>query len=78
MGKKKTRIQIKDLDVNLEELKKISPKVLAKIRDGWGFAIGPSSYACNTYGCQVMPTPPTMRCFFTAECSSPGGFGLAN
>jgi hypothetical protein len=34
MKKKKPRIQIKDLDVNLEELKKISPEVLAKIRGG--------------------------------------------
>ena len=34
MKKKKPRIQIKDLDVNLEELKKISPEILGKIRGG--------------------------------------------
>ena len=61
MEKKKVRIQIKDLDVNLEELKKISPKVLAKIRGGWG-------YAWNIYGRSGMPTPFTKRCFLTAAC----------
>ena len=47
MKKKKTRIQINDLDVNLEELKKISPEVLAKIRGG-GYIIG-GSFNCVTY-----------------------------
>jgi hypothetical protein len=58
MEKKKPRIQIKDLDVNLEELKKISPEVLAKIRGGLGFPIG-NTYGCITYACQGGLRPPT-------------------
>lgn len=54
MGKKKSRIQIKDLNVNLDELKKIRPEVLAKIRGGTACTIRtsfinpcPVSSGCN-------------------------------
>jgi len=52
MEKKKTHIQIKDLDVNLEKLKKIRPEVLAKIRGGLGYIIYNSMYGCTSYACQ--------------------------
>ena len=34
MEKKKSRIKIRDLDVNPKELKKITPQVLARVRGG--------------------------------------------
>jgi hypothetical protein len=68
MEKKKARIQIKDLDVDLEELKKISPEVLAKIHGGWGVIAGMR----QTYACLAVGQPMTSGCVMTAKLCGPG------
>jgi hypothetical protein len=48
------RIKIKDLNVNLEELKKKDPEILKKIRGGAYFSPGLNAVTvvCNTLGCR--------------------------
>ena len=58
---KKARIEIRDLNVDLDELQKKDPKLLQRIRGGAGFATM-SAIGCATYACMGGRPPPTAAC----------------